>query len=265
MITQTVNCDDNAYHSHVFYEIFFICSGTIKHKVNDETGTLSIGDICFMRPGDSHIFLRDPNNICEHRDILISSSLFKKACDYLSPSFFNDIHSAKQPYIFKLSQSEFNALENDYLMFSNLVITSPNDDLLPLENLLAVKLLYILLNRLRGQTSSNYPEWLKELLLALNDKDNFNRSLNEIISTFPFNHSYLSRTFTKFIGTSMAKYFIASRLSYSVRLLQFSQKTISEIATESGFPTITYYNRCFKSSYGVSPSQYRQNLTAKSH
>lgn len=262
MQTQTVDRDDNAYHSHVFYEIFFICSGTIEHKVNGETSTLSVGDICFMRPGDSHTFLRSPDNLCEHRDILISTSLFKSACDYLSPSFFDEIHSAKQPHIFRLSQSEFNALENDYIMFSNMVITSPNDDLLPTENFLAIKLLYILLTRLRSQTSSNYPQWLKDLLLALNDKDNFTKSLNEITSSLHFNHSYLSRTFTKFIGTTMAKYFINSRLAYSVRLLQFTQMSIAQIAIESGFPTITYYNRCFKAAFGISPSNYRRNSTS---
>lgn len=261
MITQTVNRDDDSYHSHVFYEIFFICSGTIDHNVNGEISTLSVGDICFMRPGDSHTFLRTSANTCEHRDILLSERLFKRACDYLSPTFFDDIHKAKQPHIFKLSQSEFNEIENDYSMFSNMIVTSPNEDLLPTESFLAVKLLYILLTHLSNQSSKNYPQWLKDLLFALNDKDNFNKSLNEIIYSLPFNPSYLSRAFTKYIGTGMAKYFIGSRLSYSVRLLQFTQKSISEIAIESGFPTITYYNRCFKTNFGISPSKYRKNLS----
>ena len=46
------------------------------------------------------------------------------------------------------------------------------------------------------------------------------------------------------------------RLSKSVELLKTKQLTVSEIAYECGFSSPSYFTRCFKDKFGVSPSEY---------
>jgi len=43
-IVQITNKGDRYYHSHNFYELFYITNGTIKHSLNSETDELSMGD-----------------------------------------------------------------------------------------------------------------------------------------------------------------------------------------------------------------------------
>lgn len=74
-LVQITNKGDRYYHSHNFYELFYITNGTIKHSLNNEIDELSTGDVIFLRPGDIHCFLREPDNACAHRDLAITVPL----------------------------------------------------------------------------------------------------------------------------------------------------------------------------------------------
>lgn len=53
------------------------------------------------------------------------------------------------------------------------------------------------------------------------------------------------------------------RLKRSRDLLTSTSKTISEIAYEVGFSTPAYFTRCYKESFGETPSELRERLAAK--
>ena len=46
------------------------------------------------------------------------------------------------------------------------------------------------------------------------------------------------------------------RLSQSVKILKENRLTISEVAYECGFSSPSYFTRCFKEKFGVSPKEY---------
>ena len=48
-----------------------------------------------------------------------------------------------------------------------------------------------------------------------------------------------------------------SKLTTATLLINTSRQ-IEEIARNSGFPTLSHFNRCFKSYYGCSPWKYRE-------
>ena len=52
------------------------------------------------------------------------------------------------------------------------------------------------------------------------------------------------------------------RLKRSRELLATTQKTISEIAYEVGFSAPAYFTRCYKESFGETPSELRERLAA---
>lgn len=53
------------------------------------------------------------------------------------------------------------------------------------------------------------------------------------------------------------------RLKRSRDLLTTTQKSISEIAYEVGFSTPAYFTRCYKESYGETPSELRERVSGK--
>lgn len=260
LMTQVIDSYDDDYHTHSFYEIFYIVTGSIEHETADKRKTLNTGDMYFLRPNDGHIFYRDSFNTSQHRDILISESLFKRACDFLDPTFFNLIEQSKTAFSIKLSPQELSSFENELQNFSEQQERLPSVDLSATENVIAVKLLYSLLSRLNYYNKKNYPQWITDLITLLNNKNSFVKPLSELLEEVNYNRSYISRRFTQIVGVSPIEYFLNAKIAYAVKLLRFTQMPITEIAIASGFNTITYFNRIFKKMFGVSPSTYRQNI-----
>ena len=72
-----------------------------------------------------------------------------------------------------------------------------------------------------------------------------------------YNEKYLGRLFKKKTGKSFCEYTTERRLERSKFLLSNTNTTIISIAEQSGFQSVTYFNRMFKKSFGITPTQYR--------
>lgn len=71
------------------------------------------------------------------------------------------------------------------------------------------------------------------------------------------NEKYLGRIFKKMWKKSFHEYLNDVRLNNASSLLKFSNMTIIEIAFDSGFENVTYFNRLFRRKFGKTPTQYR--------
>mgnify|MGYP004515572745 CR=1 FL=1 len=70
--------------------------------------------------------------------------------------------------------------------------------------------------------------------------------------------TYISRLFGKKLRMSFRSYINSLRLAEAVKLLEESDSSMTEIASESGFETIRTFNRCFKNQVGMTPFEYRK-------
>ena len=68
---------------------------------------------------------------------------------------------------------------------------------------------------------------------------------------------YLIREFTREVGVSPQKWFKKTRLDKACMLLHFSDKTIEEIASETGFYDRYHFSKIFKEERGVPPVEFR--------
>ena len=59
-------------------------------------------------------------------------------------------------------------------------------------------------------------------------------------------------------GMSPNKLFVEERMRLAAQLLDEGELNISEISYRVGIPDATYFNKCFRQYYGVSPSKYRK-------
>ena len=69
---------------------------------------------------------------------------------------------------------------------------------------------------------------------------------------------YLSRLFKKYMGKSIIKHITSIRLERAGELLLSTNKKITDIGKEVGYPNFAYFSALFKNSYGKTPSQYRE-------
>ncbi len=75
------------------------------------------------------------------------------------------------------------------------------------------------------------------------------------------NESYFCRFFKKSFGKTPLSYLNEYRAEKAAILLKESQKSITEIALETGFENSNYFTRIFRKLKGVSPSAFRKTST----
>ena len=83
-------------------------------------------------------------------------------------------------------------------------------------------------------------------------------SLEEVAAYLGMNRTYFCMFFKKHYGKGFADYLNDLRVDKAASLLIQGDRTISEIARECGFKTVSYFNRAFKRSKDITPGEYRK-------
>ena len=76
--------------------------------------------------------------------------------------------------------------------------------------------------------------------------------------------STLLTTFKKRYGTTVNSYVTELRLEKAKHLLTKGEKTINEIAQDTGFSDQSYFSKVFSQKFGIPPSEYRASVVRDS-
>ncbi|MEG2086700.1 MAG: AraC family transcriptional regulator [Angelakisella sp.] len=82
----------------------------------------------------------------------------------------------------------------------------------------------------------------------------------EIADRLSLNRSYLSRIFKEQTGMAIKEYLIDYRLNQARALLHKHNKTVTDVAQETGFNDPLYFSRLFKEKYGLPPTEFRASI-----
>lgn len=75
--------------------------------------------------------------------------------------------------------------------------------------------------------------------------------------------SQFDRSFRRVFGTSARQYLLRVRVEAACRRLAETEETVAAIAAELGFFDHAHLTRCFRSTMGMTPAQYRQQRVPK--
>ena len=110
------------------------------------------------------------------------------------------------------------------------------------------------------------PSWhgrLKTVTLYINENYRKNISLKQLADLACSSVSKFSRMFVKTLNITPGKYITDIRLAAARKLLETTQKTIVEIAQETGFCDHSHFVKTFRRERGVTPGEYRRRHLAK--
>jgi AraC-like DNA-binding protein len=78
-----------------------------------------------------------------------------------------------------------------------------------------------------------------------------------ITSQIHQDYNYLSNIFSEVEGTTIEKYFIAQRIERAKELIVYDELTLSEIADQLGYSSVSYLSNQFKKVTGFTPSYFK--------
>ncbi len=74
-----------------------------------------------------------------------------------------------------------------------------------------------------------------------------------------FSQTHFIRFFRRCTGLHFTEWLNRYRLSMAARLLLISDAPVTEVAGETGFGNLSYFNRTFRARYGMTPREYRRS------
>lgn len=87
-----------------------------------------------------------------------------------------------------------------------------------------------------------------------------NISLDQIAEVLSYNRTYLSEVFKKKRGIGIFEYLRQIRLEHALQELRESEKSVTEIALESGFSSVQVFHRIFSKEIGETLRTYRNRV-----
>ena len=250
-------------HTHDYVEVVYMCAGQTIHIVNGNRIELHQGQLLFLSQSATH-------EVCTAGESDIAVNFI------VLPSFFNGILSAIGEEETPLRRFLVDCLCGQstgpgYLHF--LV-----SDVLPVQNLVE-NLLYTLMQdtpkkiktnemtmtllflQLMGLTdklkTDDQDQAVAVKVLAYLESNYATGSLTDIANQLHYDLYWLSREIKRSTGKTYTQLVQEKRLAQAAFLLKNTNRNIDDIANIVGYENIGYFHKIFRTSFGVSPREYR--------
>lgn len=115
----------------------------------------------------------------------------------------------------------------------------------------------------RVYKQKEYMQKFKNVIAFIDDHYAENLTLEAAAAYSGFSKYHFSRLFKQYTGFTYYEYLIFRRIKAAEELLAQPHLSITEIALQSGFSSISSFNRIFKQKKGCTPSEYRGSYTIR--
>ena len=260
---------DSNWHFHPEYQIFVVLKGTGTRFIGDHVSPFREGDVVFTGPDLPHVWRSDLEYF-EHNSMLWTEGIviyFHE--DFLGHELLhkNELYWIRQLFAKAKQGMEFIGPTSDKIksLMQDLLLAKDFDSVLMLLNILNVM---SHTSEYRLLSSEGYTNSLKE-----SDTERMNRvyayvmrnfreriTLNEAAAIANMTPTSFSRYFKTHANKTFSDFVTEIRIGYSCKLLIEKKVNISQACYESGFQTLSNFNRQFKAVTHLSPMQYRNKF-----
>ncbi len=150
-------------------------------------------------------------------------------------------------HVDKLSSGYAHKIEN---------ITSTNSGLNLMKEMVRKYCLLVKNHSMKG-----YSLLVRKVLTQIDYDITADLGLKNLATQLNVNPSYLSTLFKKETGFTLTEYVNQKRIEHAVFLLNTSNLQIQMIAQYSGIADVNYFTKTFKKIIGITPKEYRDNIS----
>lgn len=243
-------------HFHNEIELVKVMQGKMRFDVNDTVFTGKTGDIVFIGPRTPH----ETTSVEDATQILLVQLNPKQSYD--SYLFKMMRQSEKEYYLFDSDNPVYRELNGILDKVLEEYRTQDKGYELYLKSWLYALLGFFSRNRIFSIDNDELENTLIRKISPVIEyvENNYSNdisleSVSELLNLHPI---YFCRIFKEATGKTFINYLNFVRISKAEDLLIFSNKSVTEIALETGFTSVQYFNRIFKEAKGRTPTEFRK-------
>lgn len=248
---------ETATHYHQNPEMFYILRGNLDIKIDDKIYKMQSGDIVLINANKRHTVIGNEELLGARFEIdfhllaeYMGSMQLLFWCNTVADR--NHAYSNLRRLLDRILTRYFekddkSALYLNALYFETLYVLTSN---------FLVKADDVRLNiedsqdRMRIRQIQNYVQANYQSQISLND----------LADKLYLSNAYLSKYIKKNLGMTFMEYLNNVRLFHAVDELMYSDKNLTHIAYDNGFPTSASFTKTFRDVYKDSPSEYRKKI-----
>ena len=247
-------------HFHSYFELFYVNNGMFSIKLENEIKEFSKDDLIVVSPGTNHkTIMISPGTARYNINFLMEKNYLKT-----NFSFFDALSEA--------FSGEITCLSSCYSLrdvLKKIVVDIMHGD----EVMLSMHFHELAVNILKKIDSPNIHPFAKPTISDSNmirmyklqqmifSSPGQDISLNYIADKLFLSTRQASRIIQQYYGCTYRELVAKMRMKIAVELLENTNMTIHEIATQSGYNSIKGFYSCFKKQYNCLPTDYRKRMT----
>ena len=108
------------------------------------------------------------------------------------------------------------------------------------------------------KTRTNIYQTVQDITIYIQMHSNEPCSLDDIADRFFISRTYLTRIFKSFTGYTVTEYRTFCRIQKAKELLLKTSLSVTDIAAQSGYESISQFEKCFKALTELTPLQFRK-------
>lgn len=101
-------------------------------------------------------------------------------------------------------------------------------------------------------------ERIKQMLSFIQEGYNDKIAVSEIAAAVHISERECYRLFQNCLGMTPVEFLVSYRLQKAQELLRYTDKSVLEVAVETGFGTSSYFGKVFRQYHHITPKQYRK-------
>lgn len=253
-------------HTHVFFEIIYVLSGSAVHNIDGQRSVLKQGDLCMISPAVSHSIFVD------NEETLVINILMRR--ETIEDIFYNVLRDENIISSFLLN-GLYVKEHIDYLLFHTAGDDEIQNEILDMytEQLrkdkyfdrIVSSMLIVFYTKLarKYENSVELPATTDPCLAERSEifryaLDNLQTaSLSSLAEHLGYSVTYCSRLVHKVTGCKYSDFIRDLRFQKAESMLKHTNFSIHAISEQLGYENPENFMRAFKKAYGMTPSEYR--------
>ena len=242
-------------HSHVdFYELMYVVSGRGVQRVGGVDLPMRPGDLVLARPPDRHQFLVTSRERLRFINLAFPATTWRALGDLAGIEQAPEWDRNPTPPSVRIDELDGEVAAECHRALECFHSGPRVVDLIRLWTAVVSALT-------AGEDGpaggAGRPAWLVRACAAMNAEENLRAGLPRLLALAAVSHGHLARSMREHYGCTPVEHVTELRLAHAALLLATTADPVGRIAERCGFDSLSYFGRCFRRRYEVSPREYR--------